>query len=45
MNPARRNFLKLFPVFALAPFCGALAAEGAPKLIRIYIPGPHSLPF
>jgi len=45
MNPKRRHILKLMPTLALAPFCGAFAAEAERTVIRINIPGPRSLPF
>jgi NitT/TauT family transport system substrate-binding protein len=45
MNPIRRNLLKLLPVIALASITGTAAVAKERKLIRINIPGPHSLPF
>lgn len=45
MNPSRRNILKFLSALALAPYCQAFAADAERTLIRINIPGPHSLPF
>lgn len=46
MSLSRRVVLKSLSALMLAPFCRVVASAAAePVLIRINIPGPHSLPF
>lgn len=45
MTPSRRNVLKALSALPLAALCKTASASAAPMLIRINIPGPHSLPF
>lgn len=45
MNPSRRNILKALSALPLAPLSEAAPVNAEHTLIRINIPGPHSLPF